>query len=180
MSDVFERAIITHCAPTLAGHKCGSLFSWHGCPDALHVDEADGVLSRKGVRVRVIRSCAKSALIYVYRPEKLAARLKDNAVREFLAGEGYEDMSIDSCLEQLSQRVVCGREFPHEIGVFLDYPLEDVIGFINIAEMNTNVWDAGKPMEMRRRRKSALRCIESASASILIVTGADSVFCGSP
>lgn len=130
MCEAFERAIVTHCAPTLAGHKCGSLFSWHGCPDSLRVEEADGVLSRKGVRVRLLRSCANGALVYVYRPEKLAARLKDNAVRAFLAGEGYADLTIASCLERLSERIVCGRDFPHEIGVFLDYPLEDVIGFI--------------------------------------------------
>ena len=28
MSERFEEAVIAHCAPTLAGHKCGSLFSW--------------------------------------------------------------------------------------------------------------------------------------------------------
>ena len=33
-------------------------------------------------------------------------------------------------MQQLSERIRCSGEFPHEIGVFLDYPLEDVVGYI--------------------------------------------------
>ena len=37
---------------------------------------------------------------------------------------------MDECIDALARRVHCGEEFPHEIGVFLDYPLSDVIAFI--------------------------------------------------
>ena len=33
-------------------------------------------------------------------------------------------------LTQLSRRLCCSADFPHEIGVFLGYPLGDVVGFI--------------------------------------------------
>ncbi len=33
-------------------------------------------------------------------------------------------------LRQLSRRLCCEADFPHEIGVFLGYPLYDVVGFI--------------------------------------------------
>ncbi len=33
MCEAFERAVITHCAPTLARHKCANLFVWRGCPE---------------------------------------------------------------------------------------------------------------------------------------------------
>ena len=33
-------------------------------------------------------------------------------------------------LRQLSRRLCCSAEFPHEIGIFLGYPLHDVVGFI--------------------------------------------------
>lgn len=29
MTERFEKTLIGHCAATLAGHKCGSLFSYH-------------------------------------------------------------------------------------------------------------------------------------------------------
>ena len=63
--------------------------------------------------------------------------LADAAVRGFLAREGYrlpEDAAdCNALLDQLSLRLCCAAEaadFPHEIGVFLGYPLEDVVGFI--------------------------------------------------
>lgn len=57
--------------------------------------------------------------------------------RGFLAREGYrlpEDATdCNALLDQLSLRLCCAAEaadFPHEIGVFLGYPLESVVGFI--------------------------------------------------
>lgn len=39
-------------------------------------------------------------------------------------------MDLDSLLAQLALRLETQPEFPHEIGVFLGYPLQDVVGFI--------------------------------------------------
>ena len=46
------------------------------------------------------------------------------------AGEGYTPGTADELLDQLAERLCCKGDFPHEIGVFLGYPLADVIGFI--------------------------------------------------
>lgn len=128
-----EKAIVINCAPTLAGHKCGSLFSHraaHGKLTKESVGEADCLLSAKGVRVRLLRSCAEGSLVYVYRPAMLKARLSRPEVRAFLKRYAYHSAEMDACLAHLTRRIHCGADFPHEIGVFLDYPLEDVIGFI--------------------------------------------------
>ena len=37
---------------------------------------------------------------------------------------------FDEILTYLAQRVQSTKGFPHEIGIFLGYPLEDVVGFI--------------------------------------------------
>ena len=72
--------------------------------------------------------------IYVYRESRLRQVLADEAVQEFLQHEGYalpEDAAdCDGMLRQLSRRLCCEADFPHEIGVFLGYPLTDVVGFI--------------------------------------------------
>ena len=39
-------------------------------------------------------------------------------------------MTLESLLERLSGRIRQCAQFPHEIGLFLDYPTEDVQGFI--------------------------------------------------
>ena len=38
--------------------------------------------------------------------------------------------TVDGFLRQLSNRLCLEHDFPHEIGIFLGYPLEDVVGFI--------------------------------------------------
>lgn len=72
----------------------------------------------------------QSALVYVYRKTMLEGELKQPGVLELLERYGYEGSEINSCLNYLKQRLLSCSCFPHEIGVFLGYPLEDVKGFI--------------------------------------------------
>lgn len=66
----------------------------------------------------------------VYNEKKLDARLHESETSEMLKAAGYDtDGELETMLERLSERMD-GCEFPHEIGLFLDYPAEDVKGFI--------------------------------------------------
>ena len=49
---------------------------------------------------------------------------------EFCCIVGQSGSGKSTLLNQLADRLCCEGEFPHEIGVFLGYPLADVIGFI--------------------------------------------------
>lgn len=73
--------MVVHCAPTLAGHKCASLFTWRGCPDraAQWALEASALLAEKGVQVRLLKAQEGGTLVYVYRPRTLLARLAEPA-----------------------------------------------------------------------------------------------------
>lgn len=133
MSHRFEEELIRHCAATLAGHKCGSLFFCQKEGETALGDNlrsANAQLEEKGVRACLLREGTRGGLVYVYRPAMLEGRLRDTEVRVFLAGQGYCDPSAQECLRTLSAHMACGEEFPHEIGVFLDYPLSDVMAFI--------------------------------------------------
>lgn len=133
MSTRFEETLIRHCAATLAGHKCASLFSYR-TQESESLEEnlidVSRLFAKKGVRVRLLKRCGQSALIYVFRPRRLEALLRENDVRAFLASCGYHNDSLNVCLSQLAGNIRCGEAFPHEIGVFLGYPLSDVIAFI--------------------------------------------------
>ena len=135
----FETVMIEQCAPVLAGLKPAGLFRYEtrDCADlARRVRSWNEQLNSKGLRVRVMKGCARTHrfLVYVYREAQLSAVLADKAVQEFLRQEGYqlpaEQEQTGALLNQLSRRLCCQAEFPHEIGVFLGYPLADVIGFI--------------------------------------------------
>ena len=131
----FETVMIEQCAPVLAGLKPAGLFRYEtrDCADlAARVRRWNNQLGEKGLKVRVLKGCVHTHwyLIYVYRESRLRQVLADEAVREFLQREGYalpEDASdCDGMLQQLSRRLCCEADFPHEIGVFLGYPLTDV------------------------------------------------------
>lgn len=131
MQNDFEWTLIAHCAATLAGHKCANLFCYRELTKcSAELCHLDARLSAKGVRVRLLKNCREGGLVYVYRPARLQLLLQRNDIQTFLMQYGYTRFSIESALEKLSSRLSCDGTFPHEIGVFLDYPLADVIGFI--------------------------------------------------
>lgn len=89
MCGAFERELIRHCAATLAGHKCGSLFSWRACPGATIADclrEANRALAPRGVRLYLLRRDGDGGLVYVYRPSMLKRRLQDAQVPALSGG----------------------------------------------------------------------------------------------
>ena len=64
-------------------------------------------------------------------------------MRSFLKKCGYTDFSTEAVLKKLKERFSHGGDFPHEIGIFLGYPLGDVIGFIQNSGKNckcTGCW----------------------------------------
>ena len=70
-----EELIVRQCAPTLAGLKTGSLFSYR-YPSSEELRESlrrfNRRLRAKGLRMLMLRRREGRALIYVYRPDRLA------------------------------------------------------------------------------------------------------------
>jgi len=77
------------------------------------------------------------ALIYIYRPGRLQSDLDVGEAKDFLLRFGYEESSLDGCISRLADRIYECDEFPHEIGLFLGYPPEDVKGFIELGGRNS-------------------------------------------
>lgn len=128
-----EDMLIRHCSPTLAGIKTGNLFPCD-CPCrrtlTLELSELNRKLAPRGVRILPLRICGDRALIYAYRPKALSKDLGDSHARRLLERYGYEPEDSDGCIIRLIERLRGNSEFPHEIGLFLSYPPEDVEGFI--------------------------------------------------
>lgn len=126
-----EELIVRHCAPTLANLKTGSLFV---CPITdrpsffSSLRSLNELLVPKGLRALPLRIREYSALVYLYRPSRLKKDLEDPAAIKILQDHGYS--CYGKCLPKLIERVRASEEFPHEIGLFLGYPPEDVQGFL--------------------------------------------------
>ncbi|MGN0655687.1 MAG: DUF3793 family protein, partial [Ruminiclostridium sp.] len=85
-----------------------------------------------GLNSRVMCCCGNRVLLLIYSEALLKKRLSDINVRKLLRQYGYsKEMQLEECLDRLSWRIQDNDGFPHEIGLFLDYPVEDVEGFIS-------------------------------------------------
>ena len=128
-----EELLVKHCSPTLAGMKTGNLFAC-SFPNEEEMKECvrcwNRMLIKKGLRVLPLRFHNGRALIYVYRPSKLTADLQHNIAEQLLLERGYSTKNSERCVVHLIRRLCEYEEFPHEIGLFLGYPPEDVLGFI--------------------------------------------------
>ena len=122
--------LILQCAPFLKGIKIACI---------LNITEENSrelyeILEGTGIKFKILTRNHGKCLVLLYRRESFSRYLKRTDVREFLGSYGYEDVEPGKMLERLSKRVcqysdgeIC---FPHEIGAFLDYPIDDVKCFI--------------------------------------------------
>lgn len=128
-----EEMIVRHCSPTLAGMKTGNMFT---CAFAGIAEMRDSIrqwnklLVKKGLRILPLRFQNGRALIYIYRPSRLCRDLQHETACRLLQERGYGMETPERCVLQLIKRLGECEEFPHEIGLFLGYPPEDVCGFI--------------------------------------------------
>ena len=129
----FDSRLVRHCAPTLAGLKAGNLF----CLDIANGVVLCNVLARwnqllnpKGVTARIIAERGGRYFIYVYRNSALQNLGYSHEVCNFLKGFGYSCFDTESLLNFFKVRMTRSVCFPHEVGVFLGYPLDDVKDFI--------------------------------------------------
>ncbi len=149
-----ERYLIEHCAPTLAGIKCGNIFTLkRHCACDMNIysklDSLNRELNEKNVFAHIISENEESILVYVYRKNKLIEKLKKISVQSILKERLYDfrkfnsDYDLIDILNQLSYRFKSECEFPHEVGIFLDYPESDVLGFIENKGKNclhSDIW----------------------------------------
>ncbi len=145
---MLEAKMVEHCAPTLAGMKTANLFRYRcSSADALQeeVRSQNRKLNKKGVFIEILKADGCQALLYVYRRNRLEEDLAKEGVMKLLSGYGYSEQNVEGCLRQLKARLADYECFPHEVGVFLSYPLGDVIGFIEQKGKNCKccgIWKA--------------------------------------
>lgn len=183
MREHFERSLISHCSPTLASLKSGSIFNIpytteHELVEVVNTWNKE--MCAKGIQLCPLRKKNGSAMIYVYRRVRLERDLSQKGVSEFLSCYGYNVSGTDDAIERLKERIVTEDGFPHEIGIFLGYPLEDVAGFIDNGGRNSkcsgcwkvycNEREAEKTFEKYRKCKNVYYKLWSKGRSVSRLT----------
>lgn len=162
-----EKYLVEQCAPTLASLKTGTMFG------VIEDDEAELIrqvsdwqteLAPKGLLLTILRYRNGRALIYLGRLSQLKRDLSSPGAMALLRSCGYEGGGCADVLDKLRERVVTMESFPHEIGLFLGYPLTDVLGFIRYGgkySKLTGYWKVyGDAQDAERRFTSYRKCSE--------------------
>lgn len=129
ISDQLIQALLAQAAPVLMGQKPAALFTLSE-QEARELraaaEKKDGLL-----RVKTMRRCGKRVQILLYHVTLLEQALQCPRVRRLLTRTGYpEGGSLSDLLKHLHARICTCEEFPHEVGLFLGYPVKDVLGFM--------------------------------------------------
>ena len=160
-----ERLVVIHCSPTLSALKCSSLVCLKnaGPFDTGALDS----LEERGVHHLFLTNRIGCPLLFLYRPEMLEKIISGEEEGKILRMLEYDTSSLSSSLERLSIRLM-EDSFPHEIGIFLGYPVEDVKSFIiNRGEnyLLSGVWkvyhDKEKAETTFRLYSECTRCLVS-------------------
>lgn len=119
-----------HCAPIIKGSKPANLMT----VSKRKFKGIGRLLEGTNISYRFLHIRGEQAILYLYREKELKHYLKQDTVMAFLQEYGYEQEEVAEMLNRLSERIELYRDgtmqFPHEIGAFLGYPVEDMKGFI--------------------------------------------------
>ena len=122
--------VVFQCAPVLKGVKLSNIVT---LPIGTWQQFAED-FSESGISWQIIARNRKTEVVFLYRKRWLAEWLEQGDIRDFLKGVGYHDIRLELVLEKLQYRYQAytgkAADFPHELGILLHYPVEDVKAFI--------------------------------------------------
>lgn len=165
-----EQLILVHCAPVLCGVKPASIISC--CkyePETIDavLDTARKQLVRHGCLLLEVCRCEHHITLFVYHRWILTAFINAPGVPQFLALRGYPvTEGVDGVVEALLTRYQVRNTVPHEVGVFLGYPLADVVKFEKFKGRNYKLCRYWKVYTGERQAERVFDCYDQCRAKV--------------
>lgn len=125
-----ETQLALQCAPLLTGLKVSNLLILRN-ENAAYVKE---LFENTELSYCPLYRTDKKLVFLIYKASELERYLMEPDVFAFFDKLGYRETDLNQMLAMFRKRYGDyrkeGKEFPHEMGLFLGYPLEDVYGFM--------------------------------------------------
>lgn len=123
--------LVYQCAPFLKGLKVSCILNIK--PEECMV--LQNIIQDTDILVERLNAGSGKCLVLLYRKSTFHAYLKESHIRAFINDYGYHGDTLHEIFMKLKERIYHFKKnnsgFPHEIGIFLGYPIEDVKGYIN-------------------------------------------------
>ncbi len=176
----FVRTLVCQAGLVMAGQKPAAVFgftprAWKGeCLALSKRSLCDRLLSAYaprlaayGVRLAWLARKPGGVMLLAWRPALLEGLLADAENRAFLAGRDLPCTGADALASGLIARLRAyyqgKRDFPHEVGLALGYPLADVTGFMADGGRGAKAvgrWRCYADVDAARRRFEELTSLE--------------------
>lgn len=128
--DSIESQLALQCAPVLAGIKISNLLSLPKSKKRM----LKCILQNIKLSYYILLEKNEKIVVLLYQKEALEQYLQEKQVCAFLKKAGYPEADLEIWISILAKRyqnhMSQKGSFPHEMGLFLGYPMEDVEGFI--------------------------------------------------
>lgn len=158
--------IVRHCSPTLAGLKTGNMFTVKQGKETTISDlrSVNRRITKYGLRLIPLRRTNETVLLYLYRPERLKQDLDRPDVQKILSEKGYDVGNCEQCVAEVARHLKHDAQFPHEIGLFLSYPPEDVQGFMDHPHSGVKAIGCWKVYGDRQKAEQTFRMYDACTA----------------
>lgn len=118
------------CAPVIKNLTCANTLTVK--PGSYK--EIKKELNKTNLTVKCLYADLTREVLIIYRNDSLNDCLSINESKDLLKEFNYSNSSLEESLDKLAKRFkefyLNNKEFPHELGIFLNYPIEDIKGFI--------------------------------------------------
>ena len=125
-----ETQLALQCAPLITGLKISNMLIVSNKDEKL----VRIILKRTGISCYRLLQNEKKITLLLFRRNQLEKFLEREDVSEVLREEGYVEIQLGRILSIFQMRyrayMNCSKIFPHEMGLLLGYPVEDVTGFM--------------------------------------------------
>lgn len=162
-----ELQLILHCAPVLKGIKAANTITLQ----RNDLESSLRALKGTGIHAKTIYQDQKIAVVLVYRQERLLFVMNQVSYCAYMLQLGYRPLNIEESIRMLCIRMYeyykKQQEFPHELGVFLEYPLIDIKEFMRQDGKNYKLCGYWKVYDEEERANQIFMSYDAAKKEML-------------
>lgn len=128
----FDFSLAQHCTPAMCGLKVSNLMSFdrERYPNLEELLEDVCRRCKHTFSAQVVKENCKRCWVLIYREEQLRRHLAKKENQDLMRQFGYQgECNLCQYIEYLKEKLK-GEKFPHEIGVYLGYPKNDILHFV--------------------------------------------------
>lgn len=166
---MLEYHLTKNCYATLDFLRVANVFSIKRKVSYKEISDLNRLLNKINIYVVPLKISSANSLIYVYNEKKLCEYLGLKNISCFLAKYGY-NTNINYSITKLKNSLSNYDCFPHEIGIFLGYPLEDVKGFIDNKGKNYIFFEYWKVYDNEKQRREDFKKFKESKKRYLAFT----------